>query len=69
MNQTVVYIMLANADARYVFPENKELFLKIWDNNIVGCGFFTGVDVNGDTIIISPNQCSTIKIAENDGRI
>lgn len=69
MEETVVYVMLANADARYIFPMKKERFLEIWSDNIIGFGFFTGVDKNGDTVIINPNQCSTIKIAENDGRI
>ena len=64
MEHTEVYVMLANADARYVFPVEQERFMKVWHNHIAGCGYFTGNDIYGDVIIINPSQSSTVKISK-----
>lgn len=69
MEQTVVYVMFAGADARYVFPTPKDEFLRNWNDSIIGCGYYTGDDVKGNTIIINPSHCGTIEIGVNDGRL
>lgn len=61
--KTSVYICLNGAAFDYVFDTPIDKFIKHWDNQIHGCGFFSGYDVNRKLIIINPSNCGVIEFS------
>jgi hypothetical protein len=47
-----------------VFNLNINKFHEKWRNHILGVGYFTNIDDDGETIIINPSQCGLIHIEE-----
>lgn len=62
--KTNVYVCSNGADPQYTFDLEKEIFIKSWNNQLAGVGYFTGNDIKGRLVIINPSLCSLIEISE-----
>lgn len=57
-----------NGDTHYYyFALSKEGFMSMWNNQIPGCGYYTGRDEDGKIVIINPSNCGAIEIEEFKG--
>ncbi len=64
MKKTMVAVHFNGATNYYYFLEDKESFLKRWNNHIPAVGYFKSRDENGNEIIINPSQCGGIEMVE-----
>lgn len=64
MKKTALQIYFNGLELCYQFPIEKETFMKHWNNQIDGAGYFKGEDESGQCVIINPSQCGVIEIYE-----
>lgn len=64
MKKTEVIVRIGNETYYYCFPLNKEVFLRRWDKQLAGAGYFAGIDDSGNEIVINPSQCGIVEITE-----
>ena len=62
--KTCVYIMFNGADKTIYFPMDKKTFMSRWDNHVIGCGYLTMDDEEGNTVVINPSNCGVVDISE-----
>ena len=58
--KTLVSITFNGASSEHIFDVPKNEFEIIWNEHIANVGYFEGVDMEGRTVIINPNQCPVI---------
>jgi hypothetical protein len=61
--KTSVYICFNGAAFDYVFDAPLDIFIKSWNNQINGCGYFVGYDINQKYIIINPSNCGLVEFS------
>lgn len=66
MKKTRVMIRFNGATIEYYFERTLEDFMPIWNNQIAGQGYFTGVDRDGILVSINPACCPIVEITEID---
>ena len=66
MKRTQVKIRFNGATIDYYFEKSLEDFMPIWNNQMAGQGYFTGVDAEGIFVNINPTCCPIVEITEID---
>lgn len=46
----------------YQFDRGFDEFVSDWSSQVKEFGFFKGLDVNGNIIVINPSNCGTVEI-------
>lgn len=64
MKRTQVKIRFNGATINYSFEKTIEAFMPVWNNQLAGQGYFTGVDADGLFVTINPACCPAVEIAE-----
>ena len=59
-----VHVIFNGASIHYEFFEDLETFMRRWNNQLAGAGYFTSKDTDGKLVIINPSNCGTIEIVE-----
>lgn len=62
--KTEVQIFFNGAVMDYTFDIPIGEFIRQWENQIGGQGYFTGIDNKGRYLNISPTQCPVVEITE-----
>jgi hypothetical protein len=61
--RTNVYICFNGGSFDYVFNTTISEFVKTWNNQVNGCGFFSGFDAENKFIVINPSNCGLIEFS------
>ncbi|WP_107838648.1 hypothetical protein [Metasolibacillus meyeri] len=64
MKKVQVSVHFNGASNYYYFPMDKETFMKQWNNQIAGIGFYSADDEKGCFIVINPTNCGAIEVLE-----
>lgn len=64
--QTLVKVHLHMTTLFYRFDMDRSTFLDKYENHVRAVGFYTGVDIRGSKIVLTPSNCAVIEIIEEE---